>query len=933
MSQRYIEACGAHGAVQAVKTLWNQFDSDAQIKKHIPDETREEAFIHLVEAELGMDLEAIDYFGVEKGKLRAIKNKINKVSRAYRKGKMSSSVAEMLYTTSAIADRNPEVKGLLEQFIHVNHKLKGRQQKHHTMFSNIVNYIRKESIMRGFEKESFIGTGVQAIRGKTVKAKADRFENDIMQAKADVANNKSGAESNLKRLTEAESKFYKEQEGQVFEEMLYLVETSIPDMMRKIEADTSIKNPRKELENRIKDLKNEDGSAISTNGMQGAVKEYLKMVDDTWKVLDSGVDAFVKSIAVGLKKTTSKGEIEKITAKLSERMKPHRVAGYFPHYTRDNTSGFVQGLMPHLEAVNQATSLRLGGHSKEAVNNALDGLKAFVESDIDSPSLDAGYLSGHAKRRSRSEDYSHNFLTVIKNYSDEINRFNFITHSNLATRQALDTVYDIWHKGEDMNGYGQSVVQFIQDMHAAQTGVKAIQNPTVDAMMRTVLGMEFVSKLGWNIRSGIRNKTQSLLNYVYFGWRANKKSDAYIKGLPSENKVDGVLKKHGDRLSIERDMEEQGFLFTEGAPQVEEALGIRGSMHKVLKYDENTGKVSFVRASGIQKVSEGVAKVAEKSAIIMQKVENSNRKRTYKTAFSIEHQRLAENYEFRNALMDGKITGTKMSSDQADAYIWNKSRNFATNMVSMLHFDYGDVSKSKLMRSPLGKILFQFQHYGFKFLELNSSIVKGAKNDILSGSMKGADVLRAYRMSMIYFLAPMIAAGLTGLDFSNIIEHDSQQRVKQLATVLTGSEEDVEAATYGRGLTAMVGGPFISDMLALGNIMGFVDLDKNELSNFLVGYQRQADLDSDEKSAEIMRIFSTALSRTYNSTLPLALQGNIGFAAQLESGVLSSQKSRKIRKKAEKTMTSILPTDDAELMKALSLLQGTSNTKKAPQIY
>ena len=88
MSQRYIEACGAHGAVQAVKTLWNQFDSDAQIKKHIPDETREEAFIHLVEAELGMDLEAIDYFGVEKGKLRAIKNKINKVSRAYRKGKI-----------------------------------------------------------------------------------------------------------------------------------------------------------------------------------------------------------------------------------------------------------------------------------------------------------------------------------------------------------------------------------------------------------------------------------------------------------------------------------------------------------------------------------------------------------------------------------------------------------------------------------------------------------------------------------------------------------------------------------------------------------------------------------------------------------------------------------------------------------------------------
>ena len=422
-------------------------------------------------------------------------------------------------------------------------------------------------------------------------------------------------------------------------------------------------------------------------------------------------------------------------------------------------------------------------------------------------------------------------------------------------------------------------------MHSAQTGIRAIKNPQVDAMMRTVLGMEFVSKLGWNLRSGIRNKTQSLLNYVYMGWGANKKADAYIKGLPSENKIGGVVQTC--------------------------ALPISGK---------------------IEKFAAGTASVAEKSAIIMQKVENSNRKRTYKTAFSIEHKKLAENYEYRNALMEGKITGNKMSSEQADSYIWNQARNFATNMVSMLHFDYGDVSKSKMMRHPLGKILFQFQHYGFKFLELNSSIVKGAKNDILSGNMKGSDVLRAYRMSMIYFLAPVIAAGITGIDFSNIIEHDSQQRIKQLATVLSGNEEDIEAATYGRGLTAMVGGPFVSDILALGNLYGFVDLDKSELNNFFTGYQRQADLDSDEKSAEIMRIFSTALSRAYNSTLPLAMSGNIGFAAQLESGLFQTKEARELRKKAKSGISAILPTGDAEIMKALNLLEGTSK-KKVPLIY
>ena len=130
----------------------------------------------------------------------------------------------------------------------------------------------------------------------------------------------------------------------------------------------------------------------------------------------------------------------------------------------------------------------------------------------------------------------------------------------------------------------------------------------------------------------------------------------------------------------------------------------------------------------------------------------------------------------------------------------------------------------------------------------------------------------------------------------------------------------------------MIGGPLVSDMLAIGNIMGFVDLDKNELNNFLVGYQRQADLDSDEKSAQMMRIFSTALSRGYNSTIPLAMAGNIGFAAQLESGIVSTKESRDIRKKAQASIPNIISTKDKDIMSALDLLQGTSK-KKVPYIY
>ena len=215
MANNTIKACGFKGNVQEVGKLWNQFANDAYIKKQMPEENRKEAFIHLIEAELNMGLEDIDYFDVSKGQFRGVKNRINAVSKAIRKGKLAGGVMEMLYTSSAIASKNPEVKGMLEQFIHINHSLKGRQQKHGTMYNNVLSYIRKEAIARGYEKESIIAGATAALRGKTVKAKADKLENDIMNTTADFVNRKPGAQQKLKELRALEDKFYREEEGKI----------------------------------------------------------------------------------------------------------------------------------------------------------------------------------------------------------------------------------------------------------------------------------------------------------------------------------------------------------------------------------------------------------------------------------------------------------------------------------------------------------------------------------------------------------------------------------------------------------------------------------------------------------------------------------------------------------------------------------------------
>lgn len=96
---------------------------------------------------------------------------------------------------------------------------------------------------------------------------------------------------------------------------------------------------------------------------------------------------------------------------------------------------------------------------------------------------------------------------------------------------------------------------------------------------------------------------------------------------------------------------------------------------------------------------------------MMQKVENFNRMKTFKIAFSKMYQELESSQGFRDLVRD--------SGKEFNAELRNRSRNYAIRMTNMLHFDYADVSKSKLLRHPLGRFMFQFQHYSQKFFELN----------------------------------------------------------------------------------------------------------------------------------------------------------------------------------------------------------------------
>ena len=82
-------------------------------------------------------------------------------------------------------------------------------------------------------------------------------------------------------------------------------------------------------------------------------------------------------------------------------------------------------------------------------------------------------------------------------------------------------------------------------------------------------------------------------------------------------------------------------------------------------------------------------------------------------------------------------------------------------------------------------------------------------------------------------MAPAIATAATGLDFGNIVEHNTKQQLDKLWALFTGDEEEIKKAYYGKGvLTGLpfIGAPLISDAIALSNI--FSSVFKNCLCNF-----------------------------------------------------------------------------------------------------
>ena len=877
-----------------------------------------EAAFRLAERDFLVELDTLKYDTnseiLTQGRLNGFKKTLKTLNNNIKSGRLDGQFAQYFYQTSHYGAKDPVIGGYLREMQNSSFFFRKNELRDKNRFKEIITSLQKDA-------------GINSMLGKlgyrAAQKKMTKLDNDLVKAINDGDDVKAAdVQKEINKLTS-------DGELKSFGDFMDVVERGLKEATeakygnikdRANKGDSSSKKLLEKIDNgkarvvltdrEIANIvKDRNGVALKERPeLYKAVVQYDVMMQDLYKSLRSGIDQRVDSIIERMELNGDKKSVEElkdVKEKLTEQLMPKYKAGYFPHYVRDLSAPFMQKMMPHLDDLQSAANPYVKDKPKTVIEIAND-----IRFDI----------SEHAKGIAEEADYnySRHFLNVVDSYITDVNRFNFTSFTDAHFIRSLSGVEKVFKTEGSAKGYGQNIVDYITDLHKAANGDADI-SPKTRAVMRSLLGFEFISKLGVNPRSAVRNFTQRLLDYVEWGPVQISTMNQQLKNMTLKTSK-GV--EVSSDVFVESALKDAGLLFDEISPQLlETGLMEPASMFNLRIWNESKGKYEIREKGKLENLSDFTSTVAAKTSWLHRKAENSNRRHTFKIGFAQMYKWLKDNPQFAESKK--REWGDNFSKAKLETSIQQTAQNYAKNMVILNHFDYADYAKSKAFRSKIGRFMFQFQHYSMEFFERNVKILKEAKQDVLAGNlMPGGDargIEKAYRMAFAYFLAPVIASAITGLNFSNLVEHDSANRINQLATIMTGDDEDIKKAFYGKGpILSTFGGPLASDIIDIGMMLDVVNLDEDSLLAIITGMQ-EYDLNSQSTDfSKKIRLLNGFAGRVIERHIPQINEGRIGWAVQQELGLYPSKEAKQIQKTYKKARKKVLP---SEIERSLRLLE------------
>ena len=565
--------------------------------------------------------------------------------------------------------------------------------------------------------------------------------------------------------------------------------------------------------------------------------------------------------------------------------------GYFPVLTLE--------VMPSLSEA--AKYLRHGRNEADFNKGAdiIEKLEKVLDENI--------YINRHLKDKSvESGPISYNVIPLIDSYARSVSRFNYVAYNTARYVEVMKDLHGtMGNKGENILDAKLTALEgYISDSYSMITGEKGNnRSSSANNFARAITAWQFISKLGLNIRSATRNATQSFLNWVWFGKKGMQEVRSAMKNAEMAQRVNDGLADNGILFPEIKEIYFQDF-----APKVE--------------YSKDSGTYrEKVDMSAGDAIAESLSRIAGKVGKPMQWVENRiNRRYTYQLGYvtawqadssrlqSLERRfqrRLKEKGKDIDKMMETEATIFKNRDSNEYQAEFEKFRRLRANRegnaaVKNLHYDYAMTAKSKALTTRTGSILGQFQHYGINFFNLQRKIVRDGFDDVATSQWGGDGAWRMYRLGMLYSAIYGIFSPLLNADVGNLVQNDTLERIKNYHDAALSDDDEVrERAFFGKGpVLGTLGGPFIADMVTLGNLSGLYEMDEDTMFSYLAGYQDVADESVDEKFQDVVRLLNTQVARTWFSTIPKWRGGaNVGSLVAGEIGLNTTADVRERREK------------------------------------
>ena len=458
-----------------------------------------------------------------------------------------------------------------------------------------------------------------------------------------------------------------------------------------------------------------------------------------------------------------------------------------------------------------------------------------------------------------SEYFTRNPMLYAQKYIEQVIQFNHNSYVDLAYIKGLKKLTETAFRNEGTKEGDAAKVytDIFNDLYNStmnkdsrvDTGSKA-SNVT-----RLLTSLQFVSKLGFSTRGAIRNGTQRLLNFMYFGGKMQMDTHNSFKSD----------KKYLE--AMEAELHHHGLEFTDISKVTDGAVTANDLLAHGIDYEK--GILTFKdRETILDKATQAASWTADKSAVLTKYFENVNRKSTFKIAFHKRVEQLKKSDRYSEFFEDSKI------KDE----MYRSAGNYASKITSLLHFEYAPHGKSKVFRTKTGAVLGQFQHYALSFANLQTQLVKDYGRALKAGDYKGEELGRIVRLMSIYAMSELVS-GYMNVDFTTYVNNDTVTRAGELVQLLTGDDDEQLKAFHSKGAVGAIGLVPISDAIELHNLgaaAGYWNMlaDEKSTAGWLMGMRKYKSLDNSEFAAEAAGMLSIELDRIVNNTFPARKYSN-----------------------------------------------------------